>query len=313
MSPVVSIGLPVYNGEMFLEESLSSLLAQDFEDFELIISDNASTDATESMCRAMAGRDRRVRYYRCDRNLGAARNYNRVFHLAEGRYFKWTADDDPCHERFLSACVEALDRDPGAVLCYPKTIVVDGRGEVIPTAERELDLNTEDTVLRFSRCLSPMGIFRNPVFGLVRRGALARTRLIGAYLASDRCLIAELSLLGRFLELPDRLLYRRKHDRNVGTRASDMPFYDPRVRVRVVFPEWRVLKEHLATVARASLPVNLKFRSARAVLKWALQRRCELCWQMKSGVARLGKRAVLSVPWLRRSGRCAKATGQAGP
>ena len=313
MTPLVSVGLPVYNGAMFLEESLSSLLAQDFGDFELIISDNASTDATESICRAAAARDRRIRYYRCERNQGAAWNYNRVFHLAKGRYFKWAADDDCCHERFLSACVEALDRDPGAVLCYPRTVVVDGQGQAIAVAERELDLNTEDAVVRFSRCLSPMGISRNPIFGLARRAALARTRLIGAYLASDRCLIAELSLLGRFLELPDRLLYRRKHERNVGTQASDMAFYDPRVRVRVVFPEWRVLKEHLATVARASLPTGMKFRLAGAVLKWALGRRRGLFWQMKSGLAHLGRRALSSVPWPRRSHRCAKATGQAGP
>ena len=99
--PRVSIGLPVYNGENFLEFALDSILGQTFQDFELIISDNASTDATESICRRYAAKDSRIRYYRNPNNQGAAQNYNRVFALARGEYFKWAAHDDVCKPNYL--------------------------------------------------------------------------------------------------------------------------------------------------------------------------------------------------------------------
>ena len=96
MKPRVSIGLPVYNGQEFLEETLHSILNQTFNDFELIICDNASTDRTAEICRSFAKRDRRIRYYRNEINLGAAKNFNGVFFLARGEYLKWSDNDDLC-------------------------------------------------------------------------------------------------------------------------------------------------------------------------------------------------------------------------
>lgn len=84
----VSIGLPVYNGEQYLAKALDSLLAQTFTDFEVIISDNASTDRTSEICAAYLERDPRIRYYRNQQNIGAAPNFNRTFELATGMYFK---------------------------------------------------------------------------------------------------------------------------------------------------------------------------------------------------------------------------------
>ena len=129
VTPAVSIGLPVYNGEAHLAEALDSLLAQTFSDFELIISDNASTDRTAEICRAYAARDPRIRYTRQEQNRGAAWNYNRVFALASGRYFKWFSHDDLCSQNYFERCVEILERDPAVVLSYGKTTLVDESGE----------------------------------------------------------------------------------------------------------------------------------------------------------------------------------------
>src|SRR6266536_1939108 len=85
----VSIGLPVFNGERFVAEAIDSILAQTFEDFELIISDNASTDGTEEICRCYAEKDERIRFVRNRENYGAAFNFNQTFHLSSGGYFKW--------------------------------------------------------------------------------------------------------------------------------------------------------------------------------------------------------------------------------
>ena len=114
--PRVTVGVPVFNGELFVAETLNSLLKQTFSDLEIVISDNASTDRTQEICRAYAARDWRVRYYRNDVNRGAAWNHNRVFELARGEFFKWSAADDLCAPEFLTLCVAALDRDPAAVM-----------------------------------------------------------------------------------------------------------------------------------------------------------------------------------------------------
>src|SRR5919109_5579420 len=124
----VSIGMPVYNGVRFLKEAIESILAQTFEDFELIISDNASIDQTEQICREYAAKDKRIRYYRNEKNLGAARNYNRVFELSTGEYFKWQAHDDLCDPQFLEKGVAVLARDPSIVLCYSKFLRIDEHG-----------------------------------------------------------------------------------------------------------------------------------------------------------------------------------------
>src|SRR5262245_31410059 len=116
--PRVSIGVPVYNGERYLRECIDSILGQTFRDFELILSDNASTDATRTICEAYATRDPRVRYYRNEQNLGACRNFNRCVELARGDYFLWAAHDDAIAPEYLARCVEALDRDPSVVLSH---------------------------------------------------------------------------------------------------------------------------------------------------------------------------------------------------
>src|SRR5512145_868606 len=116
--PRVSIGLPVYQGARFIRNALESILAQTHEDFELIISDNASTDGTEAIVRAYAERDRRVKYHRNARNVGAAQNFNRVFSLASGEYFQWVAHDDVLAPACIARCVEVLDRERDVVLCY---------------------------------------------------------------------------------------------------------------------------------------------------------------------------------------------------
>lgn len=213
--PKLSIGLPVYNGENFLAESIRSMLDQNFEDFELIISDNASTDRTEEICRCFAKVDPRVRYIRQETNLGAAPNYNILVGLARGRYFKWQAHDDNLLPGFLSRCVLTMDQSPDAILVYPLTLVIDGDGDEIGLFDDGLDLPDETPQERLQRYLRQNFLRRrglcNPIFGIIRTGALRRTRLIQDFLASDLILLAHLSLLGKFVALPDVLFERRVH------------------------------------------------------------------------------------------------------
>ena len=120
----VAIGLPVYNGEAFVEEAIESILAQTFADFELIISDNASNDRTAEICRRYVSRDERVRYVKQSVNLGAAANHNAVVRLSRSEYFKWAAHDDVLAHEFIQECVRVLDHDETIVLCSPATVLI---------------------------------------------------------------------------------------------------------------------------------------------------------------------------------------------
>jgi glycosyltransferase involved in cell wall biosynthesis len=207
--PRVSIGMPVFNGEKYLKAALDSILAQTYQDFELIISDNASTDKTQQICREYARKDSRIRYYRNKRNLGAAWNFNRVFKLSSGEYFKWAAYDDVIAPEFLSKCVNLLDQDPSIVLCHSKTARIDENGIVVGT----YDSSTNDSLKpheRLREVLRRKG-FPWMIFGVVRRDALSMTPLLRDYIGSDWNLLAEISLIGRIYEIPEYLFFRRDH------------------------------------------------------------------------------------------------------
>jgi glycosyltransferase involved in cell wall biosynthesis len=255
-SPRVTIGVPVLNGEAHLATALESLLGQTFGDFELIISDNHSTDATETICRDYASRDRRIRFYRNDRNLGASSNFNRVFALARGRYFKWASANDVHAPEYLARCVEVLDRRPEVVLCYPKTALIDERGEMIRTFEDNLDLPWTEPKRRFREYLERVRLC-NAVFGLIRPEVLRRTPRLGNYPGSDVVLMAELSLYGQFFEVPERLFFRRQERANVIRDQSVenwQEFFDPQTRGRLFLRTWRHQYEYVRAVLRAPLP-----------------------------------------------------------
>lgn len=287
--PRISIGLPVYNGERFLEEALDSILGQSYEDFELIISDNASTDRTEVICRSYEKKDSRVRYYRSDKNRGAAWNFNHVFDLSVGKYFKWAAHDDNCAPNFLERCIEVLDSDPGIVVCFAKTIQIDDQGRL----EKKRDHISLPSVCSTKAHERFGNIIMNrhgceAVFGLIRSDTLCQTPLIGNYIASDLVLLALLSIYGRFFELPDYLFYQREHPgRSVkGEDHEVTEWFDPARARQIVFPWWRVLWEYALIVARKPMVVRERILCFLQVARWIRTNGRRLKWDLKDGVER---------------------------
>ncbi len=270
--PRVSIGLPVYNGESFLEQALDSLLSQTYKDFELIISDNASTDHTEQICRAYAARDHRIRYCRNNTNRGAAWNFNRVFKLARGEYFKWAAHDDLCAPEFLQVCVSAMDRDPGIVLCYSWTQMVDVEGR--PQRNYQSPINLLGSPRSYERfrgavCQDPYCCYE--VFGLVRTSVLRQTPLIGHYTGSDAMLLADLALLGRFHEVPSYLFFNRDHpNRSINAYSHEFlhVWFDPKLEGKITLRFWRWLWEYRRSVVRSSLSRRERLRCYPALFSW---------------------------------------------
>lgn len=207
--PLISIGMPVYNGERTIRRAIDALLAQTLPDFELIISDNASDDATEEICLGYARSDPRVRYLRNPRNIGASRNFNRVFELARGKYFKWAAHDDWVAPEFLARCVSSLEAHPDAALCWAGAVFVDE--EEKPTDSQPLradpELLTAESPQR-RRFRQALYVHPGPpLFGVIRPEVLTRTGLMRPIIGGDRVLVAELSLLAGFCWVAEPLMY----------------------------------------------------------------------------------------------------------
>jgi glycosyltransferase involved in cell wall biosynthesis len=272
VTPRLTIGLPVYNGEEFLAQALDALLGQTFADFRLVISDNASTDGTADVCRAYRRRDRRIVYTRAPENRGVAWNFNHVVHLAEGEYFKWATHDDRCAPDFVARCIEVLDRDPRVVLCYTRSHLIDRHGNILREYHNRIDATGATSYERFRDVLTHLSLCHMQ-FGVIRLDVLRRTGLHGAYPSSDRVLLAELALWGALHEIGEPLFQRRDHPGRLA-RASRSPgdlatSYDPRRSGRVRSLRWVRFVHHLGTIARAPIGLDQKLRCA----SWLFERR----------------------------------------
>ena len=254
-TPRVSIGICLYNAEQFLTQAMDSLLAQTYRDFELIITDNCSTDRTGEICRAYAARDARIRYHRNDSNIGAPKNFNLAFSLARGEYFRWAAGNDLCAPELIERCVEVLNKRPEVVLCYPKTTLVDENGARIRDYEDMLDLPFALPRDRFAHVLWNIRMC-NAAFGLMRSSVLKRTKCYGTYPDSDVVFLGELALHGQWVELPEHLFFRRFHDISFQKYPSPydrMVVFDPGKNGYLSFPRWQFFLGYLSAIHRAPL------------------------------------------------------------
>ncbi len=227
IEPRLSIGVPVYNGERFLPSLLECLSRQTYEDFEIIISDNASTDGTADICRAWMERDHRIQYHRNAENIGACGNFNKVFELSMAPLFKWAACDDTYHSEYLAECVRILDENPDVILAQTDVVCVDGGGQpflrdetsgafIIPGTDLlyftdPIDIGESASATRrfydaLFRCRS-----NAQIFGVMRREALAMTALLPTYLGSEKRTVLELALVGRFQQSRRPLFFRCYH------------------------------------------------------------------------------------------------------
>lgn len=208
--PLVSIGLPVYNAERHLREALDSLLGQDYINLEVIVSDNASDDATEEICKSYAHRDGRLHYQRAERNMGAIWNFNRVFELARGEYFTWAAHDDVRDPRYVSACVAALRSRPGAVLCCTGIRFIEEDGRVIEVPAHVAGIRPVGKTVRERLRQVARASNWYDVYGLARTSALSQTRRAVSTWGFDVVVVLELCLRGPVVLVPEPLFsYRR--------------------------------------------------------------------------------------------------------
>ena len=294
--PTLSIGLPVYNGEPFLQQALQSLLAQTYSDFELIVSDNASTDRTEEICRDYAAKDARVRYSRNTKNIGVGPNFNRVFKLSTGEYFKWASADDVCEPEHLARCLDVLYKDQSAVLACSRARFIDNAGKPLDLNDPGWNLRVESPYDRL-RYVIGAGHWVNPHYGVIRSGALAKTRLMPGYPGGDYRLLAELSLLGKFVEIPEYLFMRRVHpgasSQNT-TKTTWMIEFHSGKESTVCFPFWHLSVDHLITIIKSKLILGEKASLVAVVLRGMWWQHRRLLEELRFGCAFYWHRLPLS-------------------
>ncbi len=286
IGPKLTLGIPVYNGAAYLAQLFDCLRAQTFTDYEAIISDNASTDATEQICRRMTASDPRFRYERNASNIGAARNFNRVFEQATGRYFKWTAHDDLLAPTYLERCVAALDGDPSISVAHATIQVVNAELQPLsydPELGRYVDVDGTPALLR-----EPPGLAASPdparrfddvlhgmrlcseIFGVMRTELVRRTSLHGSYYGSDKVLLAELAMLGRIETVPEPLFIKRFHKDTSYylTTRERATWIDPAASFRV--PQVQVLKGYLKALSLVPLTPVQRVRCLASVARKVL-------------------------------------------
>jgi glycosyltransferase involved in cell wall biosynthesis len=230
--PLVSFGLPVYNGEKFLSRLFDSLIAQDYPNFELIIGDNLSTDRTAEICQQYAEKDERFKYVRHSENLGFISNFNRVLELSQGEYFRWIGDDDWIEPDYTRKCVDFLEHHPDmiAVTTEQDHVFDDGTSHYVEHQGKRLDSN--HAYVRFQRMLwfltADYGLI-DPMYTMYRRSAMLKTHGLPLIPAQDHALVSELSLVGAFGHIPECLAHRRRHMYHAdGVKENLYKHYEPK-------------------------------------------------------------------------------------
>jgi len=284
-APRVSVGLPVFNGAVWLPETIESLLAQTYRDFELVISDNASTDETQSICERHAAQDGRIRYLRQDTNRGLCWNWNHVFEVSRGQYFKWAACDDLYGPTFLESTVRVLDEHPDVTWCHTLSRHIDANGNPIP-GEKTPEISHVNAVNGSTRCCCrtsdcPSQRFKAVLlgqngldcYGVIRSELVRQTRLLLPYFGAEKVLTGELALRGRYFEVPEVLFFARIHEEAAGNLHSTA---EQRRLMNPADKKWRsdrlaLLSGYVGSVHRAPLTFAERVRCYFAIVRYLLQ------------------------------------------
>lgn len=275
-SPRITVGMPVFNSAATVCSALESLLSQTYGDFELIVSDNASTDLTGELVKKIALRDSRIRYVRQPENIGANGNYSYLVRVARGQYFKWAASSDLCAPSFLEKCIVALERNPDAVLAAPRTSLFAGDIHNSRPYENDIEIIDATPFARLERLHATLG-YNNALNGLIRTDVLRKTNLIEHYFQADIVLMGHLCLLGKIVRVDDYLYFRRMEVSSSTAMQDDnlwRKHHYPKTSARMLFQS---LKRHAGWL-RACLATPMPFIEKMRILFSLLRR---LYWERR--------------------------------
>jgi len=280
--PKITLGLLVYNGERYLGQTIDSLLSQTYGDFELLVSDNASTDGTEGICRSYAAQDRRISYIRQRENIGAMGNFNYLASRATTDYFKWCAADDLIAPNFLATCIEFLESQPNFVLCQSSTRTIGFDDSELPNDIIKSSGASERIPIGLNEEYHPWQRFRDvllgstaimDLWGVIRTAQLKDTGLLRPYVGYEKILMAALSLRGRFAELPQQLFSYRIHPDSFSSRIAEdarQEWCDPAEK-QTTYPRLKYLDGYFNAIGRSRLSPVQKMLCRVAIGRYLLQ------------------------------------------
>lgn len=275
-SPTVSIGLPVYNSEMFIGEAIESLLKQTFGDFELIISNNASTDRTEVICREYAARDNRIIYIQQPENIGAIANFHFVLEQAVGEYFMWAAGDDKCEPAFIESLLAVFKADEDVVLAMSDVRNISETGLYLGVSRLD-NIRIQDVKDRWNK-IRPV-FFENPtsqiffsVYGVFRTAILRQISLdyfgmVRYASGAEIPFLAQLAIKGKIASIPEDLKTYRRHSNSLF--AKEQSTGNPWMRLRNLCNISNCL---IRIALRSELPAIDKLRALIAILRTGTQK-----------------------------------------
>lgn len=275
----ISVGMPVYNGEQYLESAIDSVLAQTFDDFELIIADNASEDRSSDICQDYAARDPRIRYLRNETNIGAAANYNLLFAEARCDFFRWNNADDLLEPTLHERCWNALTSNPDAVLAAGTSVLIDSDGNETERYNDNLNILAERPSERLAMFFDQVGL-TNVIYGLMRREPLGRTELMGdgSVPSADIVFMAHLVLQGKFVMLDEPLFYRRMHEQSSSSDRYDKEKQESfwsAGKAKLSRPAWKRVMAYRRAISKTAVPLKENLALYRILLGmiWANKRR----------------------------------------
>ncbi|HEY3485264.1 MAG TPA: glycosyltransferase family A protein [Ilumatobacteraceae bacterium] len=291
----MTIGLPVYNGEATVGAAIRSVLDQQYERLELIISDNASQDGTEEICREIARSDARVNYHRQPENMGLLNNYCYVLAHAGGEYFKWLGDDDVLHPSFIARCAAALDAEPSLLLVTTQQsyLLDDGSTETRPYGG--VALRSDQPIERFEealRLLNESRLLHDPLYALMRRTRVVPIRRTNV-LCEDEIFAAKLALAGPLGHLAEVLSCRRSRPDvrlSALARRLDVPAWNAKMATTLQ------CRELFRAIAEAELTPSERRHARRAIARFYLRRQTGTAMHRSRKLAR-ATAATLSPSW----------------
>ncbi|MEM8706534.1 MAG: glycosyltransferase family 2 protein [Actinomycetota bacterium] len=273
----VSIGVPVYNGENYIEEALTSLLAQTFTDFEVVVTDNASTDRTVEIVERFAAEDDRVKLHRSDKNIGAAPNFNRCLELSTSEWFRWHAHDDTCEPDYLESVMALIDADSALVGAHSGMDFIDENSEWTKSYDIEISYGDTDPLERLRSVVLDWHLCGH-IFGVFRRDLLIKHGGLGGYGHSDGVLLERVVLEGPVGTADGILWHNRRHAEQsmarfgaFGAGTADyqayVEWFDESRRGKLGFPHWRMVREHWTSVLTASIPVGQRLKASKVMVR----------------------------------------------
>lgn len=274
------IGLPVYNGQKYLAAAIESHLSQSFGDFDLVLADNGSTDATPAICADFASKDKRVKVLRSPENRGILWNHRRVLEAIESpaQYFRWAGADDIVGPGLFEAMVDMLNARPEVEAVIPDTKNINGQGEIIGSMARALDLQSPDVYERARDVL--LADYQHVVaYGLLRASTLRALRTGPNYIGWDPIFIWELALRGQIVQAAGPVLLRRWHEGSISrvkTTKEMRKWVEPHAKAGINFPHWTWSYERLRSLLHTPLSTRDKWRVGRILARVTLWQRARL-------------------------------------